>query len=100
MDKDGDYRYSEIIKLSRNFQGNLVKVNPNPFKEKIVVTVESLTPDKVTFILTDTRGRQLLRATRELSEGTNEINNLPKGAYLLTVVQSQRSQTIRVIKGD
>ena len=105
VDKDGDYRYSEIIKLSRNFQGNLVKVNPNPFKEKIVVTVESLTPDKVTFILTDTRGRQLLRATRELSEGTNvitinEINNLPKGAYLLTVVQSQHSQTIRVIKGD
>ena len=48
--KDGSFKYSEILKLTSTFNVNIVQANPNPFKDKIDVTVESPTQDKVTFV--------------------------------------------------
>ena len=40
-----------------------------------------------------------------MSTGTNvisidETNNLSKGTYLLTIIKSNQSQTIKVVKGN
>lgn len=105
VDKDGRFNYSEVVQLKNNFNGNFVTVNPNPFKERLVITIGLLIQDRVTFVLTDVSGRQLLRENKQMSTGTNvisidETNNLSKGTYLLTIIKSNQSQTIKVVKGN
>jgi uncharacterized repeat protein (TIGR03803 family) len=105
VDKDGHFKYSDIIKLSRNINANFVKATPNPFKDRIVVTIKVTAPGKVTFVLTDLSGSSLLIQNNQLYAGTNvfdldEAKAIPKGIYLLRVVQAQRSQTIKIVKGD
>ena len=104
VDKDGKFKNSVVIKIRTNVNGFAV-VNPNPFKDKLVVTIESPALHKATFILTDMRGRQLYRDNKLLPAGTNavEINEtgrLSKGTYLLTIIESQQTQSIKVVKGN
>ena len=104
VDKDGRFTYSAVIKIRTDHNGFAV-VNPNPFKDKLVVNVESLIQDKATFIITDISGRQLYKENKLLSPGTNvvEINEtgrLSKGTYLLTIIASQQTQSIKVVKGN
>ena len=105
VDKDGNFKYSEVIKLKTSANGKFVSVNPNPFKEKLLVNIESSIQDKATLILTDLSGRQLLKQTKILSIGNNEIEineaaKFSKGTYLLTIIESQQTQSIKVVKGD
>jgi uncharacterized repeat protein (TIGR03803 family) len=104
VDNDGNFKYSEVIKIRTDLNGFAV-VNPNPFKERLMVTVESLIQDKATFIITDVSGRQLYKEIKLLSPGTNvvqinETGKLSKGTYLLTIIESQQTQSIKVIKGN
>ncbi len=105
VDKDANFKYSEIIQLRMDLNKNFVTVNPNPFKDVLVVTVQLLSPDKATFILSDASGRQIAKEHKSLSAGTNvlsinETGRLTRGIYLLTVIRSNQTQTIKVIKGD
>lgn len=106
VDNDGDFKYSTIIKIGTDLYGKFVAVNPNPFQDKLNVTVESLIAVKATFIITDPGGRQLYKEDRQLSAGTNivqisKISRLSKGTYLLTIIAgSHQRQSIKVVKGD
>ncbi len=105
VDKDANFKYSEVIQLRNDLNRNFVTVNPNPFKDRLVVTIQSLSPDQATFVLTDIRGRQIVRGNKSLFAGTNvlsinETDKLTKGTYLLTVARSNQIQTIKVIKGN
>ena len=105
VDKDANFKYSEIIQLRNDLNKNFATVNPNPFKDGLVVTIESILPDKVTFILTDASGRQIVRENKTRFRGTNvmrinETGKLTKGIYLLTAIKSIQSQTIKVVKGN
>ena len=78
-------------------------IHPNPFKDKLLVTVESALTEKTTLTLTDIGGRQLYKQSKTLSAGTNllEINeagSFTAGTYILTIADSQHSQNIKVIK--
>ena len=80
-------------------------VNSNPFKDRLVVTVQSLYADNATLVLTDVSGRQIARENKSLFAGTNvlsinETDKLIKGTYLLTVIRFNQTQTIKVIKGN
>jgi len=80
-------------------------VNPNPFKDRLLITIASAVADKATFLLSDISGRELLKVNKQIPVGTNvigidETNNLSKGTYLLTIIKSNQSQTIKVIKGN
>ena len=105
VDKDGNFKYSPVLKISIQPNGSFVNANPNPFKQKLVVTIKSLTKDKATIIMRDVSGRQLLKENKTVSTGTNviEINDvgkLSKGTYLLTIIESQQMQSIKVVKGN
>ena len=103
VDNDGKFKYSEVIKIRTDLNGFAV-VNPNPFKDRLMVTVQSLAQDEATFIITDVSGRQLYKEIKLLSPGTNvvQINEgkLSKGTYLLTIIKSQQTQSIKVINGN
>ena len=53
VDKDGNFKYSPVVKISMQTKGKFASVNPNPFKQKLILTVESLVPDKATLIIND-----------------------------------------------
>ena len=105
VDKDAAFKYSEVIQLRNDLNKNFVTVNPNPFKDRLEVTVQSLSADNATLVLTDVSGRQIAREDKSLFAGTNvlsinETDKLTKGIYLLAVIRSNQTQTIKVIKGN
>jgi uncharacterized repeat protein (TIGR03803 family) len=106
VDNDGNFKYSAIIKIGTDLYGKFAAVNPNPFKDRLMVTVESLIAVKATFIITDLGGRQLYKEYSQLSAGTNfvqinEASRLSKGTYLLTIIGGSRQrQSIKIVKGD
>ncbi len=104
VDKDGNFKFSLIIKISTTNNG-FAMVNPNPFADKLIIKIQRSTQGKATLIVTDTRGKLMLSQNTSLSPGSNLVEvkltrKLPKGMYLLTVIDSQHSQTIKVVKGN
>ncbi|MEO8110285.1 MAG: alpha-amylase family glycosyl hydrolase [Ginsengibacter sp.] len=105
VDKDGDFKLSVILKIKTNAGEKFAEVNPNPFKDNLTVNIESRSQDDVTLVVTDLSGRQLLKQNQNISAGKNIVNinganKFAKGSYLLTIIASQRMQTIKVIKGN
>ena len=105
VDKEGNFKYSAVIKINMPAKGKFAEVNPNPFKDKLLVTIQSPTQDKATLILTDLSGRQLFRQSKILSPGRNEMlireaGTFSKGIYLLTIIESQQVESIKVVKGN
>ena len=67
--KDGSFKYSEILKLTSTFNVNIVQANPNPFKDKIDVTVESPTQDKVTFVFNRSKRQTNIKRNEAIISG-------------------------------
>jgi hypothetical protein len=104
VDKDGKFKYSVVIKI-RTDLNEFAVVNPNPFKSRLVINVESRVRENATFIVTDISGRQLYKQNKLLYPGTNvvgikETGNLSNGTYLLTIIESQQTQSIEIVKGN
>ena len=104
VDNDGHFKYSVVIKIRRGIQA-FAAVYPNPFKDKIVLNIESAITDKTTIIITDGSGRTLYKENKVLSPGTNviEINGtarLSKGVYQLTIIASGQALTIKIAKAE
>ena len=105
INRDGGLSYSAIVKIRMSVNEWVVQVNPNPFTENIKLNIESPVQDKATIILTDVSGRQLIKQNISISAGNNafelnEASQLSKGTYVLTIVSSQQTQNIKVIKGN
>ncbi len=105
VDKDGNFKLSAIVKIRIGGAENFAEVNPNPFKDNLTLNIESPSQDEVTLVVTDLSGRQLLKQNQNISAGKNIVNinganKFAKGSYLLTIIASQRMQTIKIIKGN
>jgi len=105
IDKDGRFSYSAVVKLRLLSKGIFAQVSPNPFVEKLNVNIESSIKDNAILVITDFSGRQLYKKIIALSPGNNafeinEASKLSKGNYLLTIISSQQTQSIKVIKGN
>ena len=105
VDKDGIFKYSDVVKLSSNADKDFVLVTPNPFTNNLLITITSAVGDRATLILSDISGKQLHKESILLYPGSNvrsidETSKLPTGAYLLTIISSQQTKTIRVLKGN
>jgi hypothetical protein len=71
----------------------------------LLVNIDSPTQENATLILTDLSGRQLLKLNKVLFSGNNEVQineagKFSKGTYLLTIIETQQIQTIKVVKGN
>lgn len=85
------------VKFNQNFN------QPNPALHAL--SIESLSQDNATLIVTDLSGRQLLKQNKILAAGNNlveisEAGKFAKGTYLLTIIESHQIQTIKIIKGN
>jgi hypothetical protein len=103
VDIDGNFKYSDIVKITLRLKEVLAFVNPNPFKDLLVVTVQSPSHDNGVFTLTDLNGRQLFRRNESLSPGSNVIylnenGKLPGGTYILTIITSNKTTSFKLVK--
>jgi carbamoylphosphate synthase large subunit len=94
-----------VVKLYAGSKGGFVIINPNPFRDKLMITLNSAVAGKITFVLSDINGKKLYREIQRISKGTNviginETNKLNEGVYILTVITGQQSQTFKIVKGN
>jgi len=95
-----DEDFSGIIEEEIGFN---VVAFPNPFKDKLSITINSLTPGKsVKYSLYDILGRNIYHKTVEdlLANKTIEINklNLGSGIYFIKIEHNDECTTLKLIK--
>src|SRR6185295_14860830 len=83
VDADGNFKYSDVIKIKLRLKEDFIFVSPNPFKDRLVINIHSQKQDNAIFVLTDLSGRQVLKKNESLSRGSNivqihENGNLPE----------------------
>jgi len=103
VDADGNFKYSDVIKIKLRLKEDFIFVSPNPFKDRLVINIHSQKQDNAIFVLTDLSGRQVLKKNESLSRGSNivqihENGNLPEGTYILTIITSNKSKSLKLVK--
>jgi len=97
------YVDEDLSSIAEEKTGFHVVAFPNPFKDKLSITIDSLTPGKsVIFTLYDILGRNIYQKTvaNVLSEKTIEIAEtaLSSGIYFLKIEHNDKQTTLKLIK--
>jgi len=105
VDMDGNFKYSDVIKITVQLKEDFIFVNPNPFKDHLVLNIHSQVQDNAVFVLTDLSGRQLLRKNESLTRGPNivqinETGRFPEGTYILTIATSSKTKSLKLVKSN
>jgi hypothetical protein len=102
MDINGEFVYSDIKNVRINEKGTLITTFPNPVADFTTLKIDVLETADATISLINVDGKQLQTSTLKAAKGLNlkkiDMNNLPKGDYLLKVVIGTEVQTIKVVK--
>jgi len=81
-----------------------IKAYPNPFMDKLNLSIKTTKTEAITYTLIDMYGRVILNGEIENPQRENLINlngnNLTNGIYHLIVIQSNKSERISVVKVD
>lgn len=99
MDKDGRYRFSNVVTIRGTRAGELVlsSVYPNPATSKLNVVLNAPANDEVAFVFTDLAGKVVMQHQKQLISGDNnivlDIASLPSGSYMLKAVCSNGCKT-------
>jgi hypothetical protein len=105
IDKDGNFKFSSIIKIENKERLYSISINPNPFTSDLKIVLESAISEKMQLVLSDMSGRRLFKTNADIIPGKNSIiipgsSSLSKGAYLLSVISSQKNENIKVLKSE
>lgn len=95
---DGQISYSKIVAAN---VGNVlvdVKVSPNPFKDKLVVTVTGRQPVNARVEMFDAKGMLLKSARVSGRETYLNVGALPAGTYMVRYSEGRLVQTMVVTK--
>jgi hypothetical protein len=102
MDLNGEFVYSDIKNVRITEKGTIISAFPNPVVDITTVKIDVIEAADVSISLINADGKQLQTSTLKAAKGLNlkkiDMNNLPKGDYLLKVTLGTEVQTIKVIK--
>lgn len=104
IDLDDKFRYSDVIPIKRDEIKYIVyPVYPNPFTEKMTVTIESETSATVELVLADLTGKIVKTRSALLKKGINKIElnqlgTLEPGTYFLRISNDAIINSMRLIK--
>jgi Secretion system C-terminal sorting domain len=95
-DRNNTFSYSKIVPVFINCDNVLVNVFPNPTSDIVHVNINSKLSNKA--ILCNMEGKNM--STTNLQNGDNiiDIKSLPKGVYILKVINELDSKIFRVSK--
>jgi hypothetical protein len=91
IDEDGSFKYSNVVVIRISTTG--IKVWPNPFVEKVQVSVNSASAGTVQMRITDVTGKTVYNKATTVNKGVNQFNitqlgSLPSGNYVLEIINS------------
>jgi Secretion system C-terminal sorting domain len=102
VDINGAFVYSDIKNVRLSDNGTLITTFPNPVVDITTVKIDVVEATDATIGLINADGKQLETITFKATKGINlkkiDMNNLPKGDYLLKITLGSDVQTIKVIK--
>ena len=104
VDNTDNYKYSNIAVIKRDKSKYIVyPAYPNPFNEKMTVTIESPANKMVELYLSDVSGKIIRRISQNLTTGVNNIeleqlNSLSPGIYILKIKNDEINNSIRLFK--
>ncbi len=103
-DIDGSYNYSGILNINKKCMGTFsVKALSNPVTDKSEIMITQPGAGKTSLVLLNSIGTVLYKMEKMLNAGENKLdldimNNQPRGTYLLRLLNSNGSATIKLIK--
>jgi hypothetical protein len=100
VDKTGKASFSKTIKLYHQPTENVVSVSPNPFTNKLSISIDALQKDDAAITVMDATGKLIQKLNATIEQGKNKINldasNWASGIYFVHVKDSQSA--INIIK--
>jgi hypothetical protein len=102
VDKNGSFVYSNVVSV-KGSKNIFVQVGQNPFTDRINLTVQATAKDNAIVSITDLSGRKVVSTSARLVQGLNKVNindlnNLPKGIYILEVLALTESFKFKLMK--
>lgn len=90
IDNNQTFKYSDVIAMYIGRDISVSTANPNPFEDKITVTVNAEKNMPLNIVITDMMGRKVRSVRYPATPGMNRINidglnKLSKGNYLLEI---------------
>ena len=102
MDKDGKYKYSNIVTISLADITGTVSISPNPTNGQTRLLINSVHDGKVDWKLMDNNGRIVMKNTVHIRRGNNNITinagGLKNGMYYLHVSGAGINQNLKLQK--
>jgi hypothetical protein len=103
VDKDGSFTYSAMRKLNFGDADINISAYPNPFVDKLNVSVTANKTGEVMVTLIDNTGKLLLTQRNNVQRGLNiiSVNNLsklPGGTYFLRVAAGDQIVTVKLTR--
>ena len=104
VDNNNNFKYSDITVIRRDKNKSLVyPVYPNPFNEKMTVTIESTANKMVELYLSDVSGKIIKRMSQSLTSGINtieleQLSSLSPGIYILKIKNDEINNSVRLFK--
>ncbi len=96
VDLDGQSKFSNVLRVASDCNGNIISVFPNPTKNSI--TISGLTGTNQLRLI-DQTGRVLTRIGTSAGSETMNLVRMPAGSYILQVVQQNKViKNINIIK--
>jgi len=91
------------IKANKNTMTSL-KAYPNPFNEDLTINFTSYENKKITYVMFDMMGNQVIKESVEVVKGDNEFkintNDIGHGVYFINMTGSdgKKTSTLKVVK--
>ncbi|MCP3928734.1 MAG: T9SS type A sorting domain-containing protein, partial [Bacteroidetes bacterium] len=85
----------EVVGTNDRFANDLFTFYPNPVNDRLFIHSEKQM-DKV--IITNALGQQFLQLTDQIGSFSIDVNQLPKGVYLLTILKDDKLQSRQFVK--
>ena len=103
-DRDGQYTYSNIVTINAVIKGvNITGVYPNPFMDKVQMTISTETNQQVIIRLFDNVGRLVKTQAEQVDKGLsnltlNNLSTLHSGFYMMEVNVDGASHVYKLAK--
>jgi hypothetical protein len=104
VDLDGQSTYSKTVVLQHSTDNtSTIRLSPNPYHNNGALSITATTAGTAILTVTDISGKQLTQQRVSLSKGNNsittkDIDRLPAGSYLLSLITNGQRQTVKLVK--
>ncbi|MER2997063.1 T9SS type A sorting domain-containing protein [Pontibacter populi] len=104
VDFDGTHKYSKTINVkNKTLTANtILEAYPNPFSEKLFVTITAPATEEATLTLYNLQGRQLQTIKTTLERGMNnydlDTQQLARGIYIIRITGNNSDVSVKVLK--